>query len=360
MKTQTPVSKTSVKRASNIQDVAAALGMHKSTVSQGLSGKGNVSAKTRARIIAAAREMGYQPNPLAQRLANSGANNTVCLCAGTLDLGFMTEKALMLQRELAERGLETPIYTLAAAGERQAESQAAQMRQLCRQQPRAVLCSVQSVCDEVFPELERYQREGGIVVTYDAAVPLACDQVVFDREDNAYQAARYLIQKGHRRIGLGLAAARRPDGNFHDTQNARVVGFSRALEAAGLEVCPEWIFDELNYEIGGAHLASHYLALKERPTGLCIVNDYMALAFMMEMIQAGIRIPEDLGLVGLNNQPIAAYCPVPLTSVSQPKERIVHAVIQLLEERMQGLEAPSRTVTICGEIIERESVMTLR
>lgn len=194
-------------------------------------------------------------------------------------------------------------------------------------------------------------------MAYDAAVPLACDQVVFDREDNAYRAARYLIEQGHRRIGLGLAAPRRQDGQFHQPQNARILGFTRALEEAGLEVRPEWIFEEPNYEFGGASLAAHYLEQRERPTALCIVNDYMALAFMIEVARAGVQVPRDLGVIGLNNQLIASYCPVPLTSVSHPKDQIVRAVVELLTSRIQGATVPPRNVNIRGEIIERESVV---
>lgn len=360
MKPQSPTSPVAYKRAVNIHDVAAALGMHKSTVSLGLSGKGNVSQKTRERIEAMAREMGYQPNPLAQRLATNLGNNQVMLCARGLDVGITTEKLLLIQRKLVESGFEVPIYSFSGDGQGREEHQAQQMRQLCRQQPRAIVCSSQAIHESAFPELANYQSEGGIVVSYDVAVPLECDQVIFDREDNAYQAARALIEAGHRDLGLALSTPRQEKGDLYFVQNARFCGFKRALDEAGLQLRREWVFEAGTYESGGANLAAHFLDLKHRPTGLAIVNDYMALAFMARLQRAGVNIPDDLSVIGHDNQAIADFCSVPLTSATHPENEIAEAVIQLLTDRLDGFAEAPRTLNIRSHIVERESVTSPR
>jgi DNA-binding LacI/PurR family transcriptional regulator len=196
------------------------------------------------------------------------------------------------------------------------------------------------------------------VISYDTPVPLECDQVVFDREDNAYQAVRYLLERGHRHVGLGiLATAPGLLGSAVDPQSYRLKGFQRALKEFGAPLCVEWLFRHASYEKGGAEMAHQFLQLAERPTGLCIVNDYVALAFMVEVMRAGVRVPEEVSIVGHDNQPIAAYCPVPLTSVSQPTEAIARAVVELVIGRIEGRaeEAP-QTVTIRGGLVERASV----
>jgi DNA-binding LacI/PurR family transcriptional regulator len=343
-----------------IHDVAAALGIHKSTVSLALSGKGNVSVATRERIRAAAREMGYEPNPLAQRLANGVNNSLVCLCSGQLDVGLTTEKILQIQRGLSQRGLEVPIYTFAQSIER-SHSQAVQVKQLCRQQPRAIILYAAQLSDEaIFQELENYQREGGIVVSYDVPVPLACDQVVFDREDNAYQAARHLIENGHRDIGISMSNVQPQD--LKSTSHAQALrwrGFQRALTEAGLQVRKEWLFLNSTYEKGGLEMAHRFLDLEKRPTGLCIVNDYVALAFMVEVTRAGLRVPGDISLVGHDNQRVASLCPVPLSSITQPVEEIAQAVTQMLLERLQGEQGAPRSLTVRGTLVSRQSVATL-
>ena len=332
---------TLLKPAPTLQDVADDLGMHKSTVSLALSGKGNLAANTRVLVRARAEQMGYEPNLLAQRLAGGG-NAPVCLFSGTLDAGLVTEKILRIQNALSERGLEAPLYTAPE------DAQAALLRSLCRQKPRAVVCCVARSSGEIFGVLENYQRQGGTLVCYDMAVPLACDQIVFDREDNAYRAARYLLERGHRKLGIGMSSLSLDGSGERDPQTARLRGFQKALAEFDVPYRPEWLFLNPTYERGGAAMASLFLALSERPTGLCIVNDYVALAFLTEVIRAGVRIPEDLSVIGHDDQPIAAYCPVPLTSATQPVERLADAVVERLIARLNGRSEERRVGKECA------------
>ncbi len=352
MTKETPTS--ALKRPVTIHDVAGALGLHKSTVSLALSGKGNLAVATRERIIAMSQKLGYEPNPLAQRLAFGVSNNVVYIFSGVLDVGLATEKILIIQRELNARSLEVPIYTCGEIAARD-DLQAAEIKQLCRQWPRAVICAAHTLHASVLRELEAYQRGGGIVVAYDVALPLDCDQVIFDREHNAYLAARRLLECGHRDIGIGMSHPGDPH-ELNEPQIARLQGFRRALDEFGAPFHEEWFFKNPTYEKGGAAMAQAFLKLKKRPTALCIVNDYVALAFMVEMLRAGVKVPGDVSIIGHDNQPIAEYCPVPLTCVSQPVEDIARKVVELLLQRLDGDVAPPRIVSIRGELVERQSV----
>jgi Transcriptional regulators len=343
-----------------IDDLAVALGMHKSTVSKALSGKGNISRDTRARVRDAARALGYEPNPLAQRLASGFRNPTVHIFSGTLDLGMATQKIRLIQQALSAQGWEVSIHASpeAPSSADAGGAQAAQVRHLCRQRPRAVVCAAQMVDPEVFGELEQYQRDGGIVVSYDAPVPLACDQVIFDREDNAYRAARHLLERGHRRLGLGMS--RKPlwlEGVPGTPQAERFRGFLRALDEYGVAAREEWLFENPPYEEGGEEMARRFLALTDRPTGLCIVNDYVAFAFMVDVTRAGLRVPEDVSIISHDDQPITSRCPVPMTSLSQPAGQIAHEVVTLLNGRAsEGYDGPPRVVIVRGDLTVRASV----
>ncbi len=340
--------------------------MHKSTVSLALSGKGNVSKETRVRVAEVAAQLGYSPNPLAQRLARASENSFVALCSGGLDVGLGTAKILRMQKLLSGRALESPIYTLSEwpdeeSGTRDEASrsaaQAQQMRSLCRQRPRAIVCAAQALHAAVWEELAHFTDRGGLVVSYDVAVPFACDQVVFDREDNAFQGARALIEAGHTDIGFAMAVgAFWPSDAPLLPQNQRVAGWKRAMREAGLKWRDEWMFVHRPYEAGGAQLAAQFLAMKERPTGICIVNDYVTLAFMVEIMRAGVRVPEEVSLVGHDDQEVALYCPVPLSSVSQPVEKIAQGVVELLMSRLENNDLPPRRIDIKGEFIARQSI----
>lgn len=346
-----------LRRPITLQDVADALDIHKSTVSMALSGKGTLSDATRRRVRQAAQELGYEPNPLAQRLARGTLNPTVCILGGVLDQGLATEKMLRIQSELWTRGFETPlsIWHTPELSSEHAQRQVEQVGDLWRQRPRAIVCAVHRLPDSFLEELAHFHRRGGVVVSYDAAVPFGWDQVVFDREENAYRAARVLLDAGHRHIGLGMSRVRDPDRPT-DPQAQRLRGFLRALDEFGAPRRDDWIFQTDPYEPGGADLARRFLALEERPTALAVVNDYLALALMTELERAGVRIPRDLSVVGHDNQPVAAYCPVPLTTLAQPADRIAAAVVELLDARMRDGAAPPRQVRIDSGYVVRDSV----
>jgi DNA-binding LacI/PurR family transcriptional regulator len=182
--------------------------------------------------------------------------------------------------------------------------------------------------------------------------------VLFDREDNTYQATQYLLTRGHRRIGFTLAK-NSPAQSTEKIQIPRLQGFRRALEEHGVTYRPDWIFYNATYEAGGAEMAQKYLELSERPTALAIVNDYVALAFMAQVRKAGVRIPEDVSVIGHDNQPIAAYCPVPLTAMNQPIETITTKVVERLLARLEGDTSPPNLTTIRGELTVRDSVRQL-
>lgn len=341
-----------------IRHIAETLGITKTTVSTALSGRGRVSPAMREKILALAEELGYNPDPLAQRLSSRAHSKVVALCSGRLTLGLATEKIALIQAALNEMGLDVPIYTSQQKGN---NSQAALFRQVRQQRPQAIVCAVYSLQESAFAELQAFQAEGGIVVSYDIPMALACDQVVFDREDNAYQGAKYLLERGHRDIGMGMSQMSKVAASDpYSPQGLRLQGFQRALNEFGVSLRDEWLIQNSGrFEQGGAEMANRFLCLPKRPTGLCIVNDYSALAFMVEVMRAGVRVPQDLSIVGYDNQPVALYCPVPLTSCSQPAEKIVQAVISLLSSRLQGDDSPPRTVTVRGEITERQSVVPI-
>lgn len=343
----------------NIDDVAAALGLHTSTVSLALSGKGTIAPATRQKVLTTARELGYRPNPLAQRLAGTISDNLVCILSSPMDVGIATQKAVLVQKGLAARSLEVPLYTYAGPAGNQGESHVAQVRGICRQRPRAIVCSGAVSHPSVLSVLQSYQREGGALISFDMPFPLECDQVLFDREDNAYQAARCLLEQGHRKIGIGISV---PGGVPSNNDSylpltLRLKGFERALAEFGVPVRKEWLFiNDALYEEGGEKMARWFLEMPERPTGLCIVNDYVALAFMVEIMRAGVRIPEEVSIVSHDNQRVTALCPVPMTSVSHPVKKITDTVVEMLIERQAGLDTPPRTINIKGELMPRQSV----
>lgn len=336
------------KTAVTIRDVARVAGVSKSAVSSAFTGNGRISEETKALILEAAGKMGFEPNLNAQRLQNKGISDLIGLFTLDLDLSVGTRKIKLIRHLLETSGFNVQIHSCGYGK----GATPREVRLLAQQRPRAIICNVTDLPDEALGELQSFQENGGLLVCYDRAVSLPCDQVIFDRADNTRQAARHLLQLGHRRLGFFHLGGNTPSGE-------RYQGFCEALHEYGLAVNPQWLFqaggmDEFEYL--GVDLAAQFLKLKERPTAICIVNDYVALTFIAELQRAGLRVPQDVSVVGHDDRPIARYSSVPLTSVSQPIEVIAEKVGSLLFDRLKNpSDLPIRCETVCGELTVRAS-----
>lgn len=346
----------SQRRAVTLKDVAALAGVDKGSASVVVNGtKSNtwISAAKRERIEAAARELGYVPNALAQRLANGFASLHIDLFALKLDGGLGVEKIKRIQNGLMDAGYDVPVhsYDFYNNNEGEAQRKLELIQALRRGRPRAIVCATPGVDAAVLGELKSYIAEGGHVVCYDDEVDMDCDNVIFDARDTVRQAAQHLIGLGHRRLGLFVQGNRQPHGSV-------LLGFQEALRAAQLPLDAGALFGSSSPgEEGGADLAAQFLALPpaQRPTGMCVINDRSAWAFMVELGRAGVRVPDEVSIVGHDNLPAARFCPVELSSVSHPFERIANEVVQLLLSRLDGWQGPARRVVVSGALVERAS-----
>ena len=345
-----PVTRRTVVRLS---DVAQHMGVHPVTVSRALSGNGGMSESTRATIVKAAEELGYRPNVAARSLRKGHNPKLVALFAGYLDSGKNTQKLEAIQNLLGAEGYETPIHSCGfhnQTGPLQTEMLAG----LRTQRPAAIVCNTLLLTPPALQELSSWIEEGGTTVIYDHDVEVACDRVVFDREDAGYRAARHLLDLGHTRIGYA----------HHSTVHGgdeRLLGVRRALGEAGLALREGWVLradEPTDHVLGGRGLAAQFLALPvaERPSALSIVNDLAAMAFISRLGENGIRVPQDLSIVAHDDQPFAAFAAVPLTAVSHPAGEIARHVVRLLLARLRGdLTAPVQRILVRGQLVERAS-----
>ncbi|BCM93759.1 HTH-type transcriptional regulator DegA [Abditibacteriota bacterium] len=333
-------------------DVAREAGVTKMTVSFALNGTGRVSQEMRQTVMEAAQRLGYEPNPHAQSLSNGRAHNTIGLFSLWLDFGVGTQKIQLIQSILNGRGFDVPIFGIGLHNSNDEEVQVAALASIRRQKPRALACFTQRLHPKALLELRRYQEEGGILVAYDYPVDLHCDAVLFDREDNTYQATKHLLELGHRHIGLG-------DHGKVPHSSPRLHGFRRALAEFGVPFRDDWLLEGHNsrdYAEGGNVLAESYLKLAERPSALCIINDYAALVLMAELERAGVSCPRDISMVGHDDHALSRRSLVPLSTVSHPSEAIAYHVTQFLLSRLSGeYEGPPRQITVRGELIPRQS-----
>jgi DNA-binding LacI/PurR family transcriptional regulator len=351
---------TADKKVPTITDVAAAAGVTTATVSFAFSGKRFVAPETRDLVLNAARQLGYSPNPHAVRLANGRVEDLIALFTLTLDQGVGTEKLLLIQRALHSAGYRAPIHGYDYHAASNPPEQVALMRDLRMQRPRAIVCAAAGVHPDALDELCRFADEGGLVVClrYGDPIQIESDQVIFDDEDNSYRSTRHLLELGHRHLGFYKVGPERHEG-------PRYEGFRRALREFAVPYRQDWHFrggDIALQEESGAAIAREWASLPalDRPTGLCIVNDRTAQGFVVEAFRLGLRVPEDVSVVGHDNQPPAAFGRVPLTTVSHPVVAMADSLVALLLDRLKGTyDGPPRCIVHRGELVIRESTASI-
>ena len=350
MSTSPPIRRRRV----TLKDVALRAEVNAASVSAILNGSKlntSVASSTRERILNAAQELGYQVNPHAQRLASGGCSNTVAIFMG-MDLGIATLKLWALQHHLDEAGYEAELHGKPRYVAHEEEYQVAQLQRLVGQRPRAVIFTPFGLADAALAVLRRYQDEGGALICFDGESEFPCDQVIYDEEDGGYQAARHLIELGHESIGYCQHSS---EG---EVTGPRLQGFERALCEAGLQTRRDWLFTHCCYEAGGMRFAREFLQLKNRPTGVLIVNDMAAAAFVHALFREGALVPDLVSVIGQDGIAAAENCVVPLSTVAQPVEALAAHTVEMLEHRLKNDGAPPQRARFKGDLIARASTST--
>jgi len=337
------------KKHPTIADVAQRAGASISTVSRAFSGRDYISPAKREAVLKAARELGFEVNPHAQRLAQGYGHDNIGIFTLNLDLDIGTRLLQVIQRQLMDTGFEVAVHGYGSWRSHEKVEQGAILAALRRQRPRAVICTTVGLSAEALAELRRYQEEGGLVVCYHHPVAEDFEQVVFDEEENTYRATRHLLELGHRHLGFCHHGNDKP-------QHPQLRGFRRACAEFGAPLREDRVFHGGLYEENGAQLAQQFLDLEERPTAIYVANEHAAAAFINEVARAGLRVPEAVSAVSHGDMPAARYCAVPLTTVSCPVEKIAQHVVEMTLSRIEGCySGPPRRVVVSGELIVRRS-----
>jgi DNA-binding LacI/PurR family transcriptional regulator len=174
--------------------------------------------------------------------------------------------------------------------------------------------------------------------------------VQFDLESAGYQATRHLLEHGHRRIGLITFAL--------DSENTMPVnsGYRRALREAGVPFDPKMEARVFSFDMtSGAEGVHQLLALDQPPTAIFAIADMLALGAMRAIRAAGLRIPDDIALVGFNDIPLAELIEPPLTTVAAPAQEAGRTAMSMLSELIAGKQPLRKQVMLPTKLVVRHS-----
>lgn len=327
----------STKSPLNIQSVADAAGVSKTTVSHVLSGNRPVSAATRRKVERVMNELGFKPNFFAQAL-NSKKSHTIALIAQDITNPFYPSVARGLQGAVAGANQAVMLFD-AGAG---ASITQAFVDDVIQRRVDGVVVVVADVEDE----LQRLQRAGIAVVAVGSGLSgLPIDWVSADDERIGSDATRHLLEKGYRRIATitGPPAA--------EPGAARLAGYLKALgDTPPLRETGDWTRES------GAAALHRLLAADVKPDAVFCANDLMAIGALDAALEAGLRVPEDLAIVGVDDIDAAGLVRPALTTIRVPAEEIGRTAGDLLLRRIaDGDSHPNRHVLVQHRLIARNS-----
>ena len=328
-----------------IKDIARILGISPSTVSRALKNHPDISDATKQAVNDLAEKLKYEPNAVALSLKQS-RSQTIGVVIPEIVHYFFSSVISGIEDIATDAG-----YTvIICQSNEKYEREVANVKALLSHRVDGILVSISKETTQ-FDHLYAVQERGIPMVFFDRIVPeIQTDQVIIDDRKAAYEATKHLIDGGKKRIA-----------HFAGPQNlvigrARKEGYLQAMKEAGLPVDPELIIAADSFE--KAIKATHALLdLENPPDGLFAVNDLTAIGAMQTLKRSGIKIPDEIAVVGFSDGRFSGITDPSLTSVDQHGYEMGSIATEMLLKRVldETYKEPAQTKVLDANLIVRGS-----
>lgn len=328
-----------------INEVALLAGVSTATVSRALSGNGHVSAATRERVQAAARDLGYVVSSNASSLA-TGRTKNVGVVIPFLNRWFFSSVIEGAEQALLSHGYDLTLYNLSGGGD---ERRLVFEHFLLRKRVDAVIAvSLELTADEVSRLLAMNKPIVGVGGPLPGVRTLSIEDVELAR-----LATEHLLSLGHRSIGH-IGGTQESERDFHVPTNRRA-GYEAALELVGISADPE-LFQAADFTMQGGYTAAKQLLgnPRKRPTAVFAASDEMAIGAMLAARDLGLAVPDDVSIIGIDDHELAEF--FGLSTVAQfPAEQGRRAVEILMDQLHPGRENHGGHTPLNYELVVRSS-----
>jgi DNA-binding LacI/PurR family transcriptional regulator len=320
-------------------DVARHAKVSQSAVSRAFTPGASISAKMREKILKSAVELGYRPNALARAMI-SGRSGLIAMLVAYLDNQFYPLMLEQISRRLQETGYQVLLFMTDPGDQDEVVSR------ILQYQVEGIVMASATLSSELATECA---RTGIPVVLFNRYVStLPASSVISDNIEGGRMIARYLVEGGHERIAFMAGA------EDSSTNRDREAGFYQ-----GLAECGHTVFERVvgGYSFERAAEAAHQLFGKpDRPDAIFVANDHMAFS-VMDVIRhdLGLRIPEDVSVIGYDDVPQAAWKAYDLTTVSQAGSQMIEATTKMLLEQIETAAVRKRAAVFPAELVVRSS-----
>jgi DNA-binding LacI/PurR family transcriptional regulator len=349
----------SKKKQTTLSDIATTVGVAPMTVSRVLNQNGYVSEETRNRVLNVAKEMNYRRNGLARSLKRQ-RTDTIGLVLGDISNPYSTE----LARAVRDAATAKNYNLFICISEHSAEEDIAAFESLTSHSVDGLIVATRAndSGDEYLKSI--VENNVPVVAIGRDFYHKQIDYISADNLHGGYEATQHLIDLGHQRIGfIGATLA-------NEAKLKRLQGYLNALEKHGIEIderlvtgrreartgVPGYSTEKIGYE-GMKRL----LSLPNRPTAIFARNDFTAIGAMTAIKEAGLRIPQDIAIIGFDDIPLAVHMSPSLSTVRQPMRLQGEIAAEMLLRRIESDESLLREEKILNcELIIRESTVSLK
>jgi LacI family transcriptional regulator len=338
-------------------DVARHAGVSRALVSGVLNGTMStmrVSKETRGRVLAAAAELGYTPNPLAQALRRQHSNVIGYVPRFARRNPYEHPVPFILGMHVARAAMRRHLHVVEASAE---PAEARVSDEVVRFMRERRVDGVILDSPERAEEVQRFIDEGlSVVQVIRPRSDVASPTVVVDPVAGIAEAVNHLIGLGHRDVAfIG-------HGGIHPVDRSRLDCFTATFQAQGLEVRRDrmHLVDDYDIAAGRAGMVA-LLAAPPRPTALFATGDNLAVGALQALYDAGVRVPDDLSVISYDDI-FAAHLAPPLTSVAQPLEDVAERALALLAAEMgrpAGDVNGAQAVVLPTRLVKRDSTRTV-
>lgn len=335
-----------LKKEATIYDIAAFLNLSSATVSRGLKDHPAINKNTKQKILAAAKELGYRHNNFASNLRKQ-KTNTIGIIMHELNSNFMASVLAGIEKITTEAGYDIII----AHSSESFEKEAANALNLFHKRVDGLIASL-SFDTSNLDHFEPFNEKGIPIVFFDRVEEESeGTKVIIDNHKGGYEATQHLIEQGCKRIVLVTANLQR------NVYAQRHRGYADALSNNHLPFNKDFVLIKDLSEQGGMEAAFEILKMNPLPDGAFITNDFSAAVCMKTLKENGIRIPEDIAIVGFNNDAISKIIEPQLTTIRYPGIDIGEIAARHLINHLKGITQLSRTQTIVvkSELLVRKS-----
>lgn len=309
-----------------IKDIARQLNISISTVSRALRNASDVNMETKKAVMTLAEELRYQPNQLALSLRKQHTH-TIGVIVPNLDYVLAT-----MVKGIDEVALEAGYTVMVCQSNESFGREIVNTRRLMDSLVDGFIISVSSET-KVFDHFKKIQEKEIPMVIFDRLIPdLDAPSVRLDNAEGGCIATEHLIEQGYKRIAI-LAGPKNLG-----ISNSRLEGYLTALKKHKIKVDNDLIV-HCDFNQDYAYFATEeLLSMKKKPDAIFTISDRMAIGAMLSIKKRGLRMPEDIGLVGFNNEPIVSLLTPAISSVEQPSFELGKAAAKLFIENMHNYE----------------------